>query len=133
MSHQCDIKNGIHPRPCGMINLSNIISYGRGTLPNLIDMSSYFAEKTFLRISGGVQSNCRKSPNCFGSCVSKSHNRMDSLIAVRYSLISCPASDSRLFCDIFLYMFIAVTHPLSCSAWRYIFSICFISPSRRLL
>ena len=37
MSHQCDIKNGIHPRPCGMINLSNIISYGRGTLPNLIE------------------------------------------------------------------------------------------------
>ena len=39
MSRQCDIKNGIHPRPCGMINLSNIISYGRGTLPNLIEMS----------------------------------------------------------------------------------------------
>jgi len=37
MSHQRDIKNGIHPRPCGMINLSNIISYGRGTLPNLIE------------------------------------------------------------------------------------------------
>ena len=37
MSNQCDIKNGIHPRPCGMINLSNIISYGRGTLPNLIE------------------------------------------------------------------------------------------------
>ena len=32
------LKKGIHPRPCGMINLSNIISYGRGTLPNLIDM-----------------------------------------------------------------------------------------------
>ena len=25
------------PRPCGMINLSNIISYGRGTLPYLIE------------------------------------------------------------------------------------------------
>lgn len=34
MSHQ---KKGIHPRPCGIINLSNIISYGRGTLPYLID------------------------------------------------------------------------------------------------
>ena len=32
------LKKGIHPRPCGMINLSNIISYGRGTLPYLIDM-----------------------------------------------------------------------------------------------
>jgi len=40
MSHQRDIKNGIHPRPCGMINLSNIISYGRGTLPNLIDKNA---------------------------------------------------------------------------------------------
>lgn len=28
------------PRPCGMINLSNIISYGRSTLPNLIDKKS---------------------------------------------------------------------------------------------
>ena len=35
MSHQ---KKGIHPRPCGIINLSNIISYGRGTLPYLIDV-----------------------------------------------------------------------------------------------
>ena len=35
MSHQ---KKGIHPRPCGIINLSNIISYGRGTLPYLIEM-----------------------------------------------------------------------------------------------
>ena len=34
MSHQ---KKGIHPRPCGIINLSNIISYGRGTLPYLIE------------------------------------------------------------------------------------------------
>ena len=34
MSHQ---KKGIHPRPCGIINLSNIISYGRGTLPCLIE------------------------------------------------------------------------------------------------
>lgn len=33
-----ELKKGIHPRPCGMVNLSNIISYGRGTLPNLIDM-----------------------------------------------------------------------------------------------
>ena len=31
-----ELKKGIHPRPCGMINLSNIIFYGRGTLPNLI-------------------------------------------------------------------------------------------------
>ena len=31
------LKKGIHPRPCGMINLSNIISYGRGTLPQLIE------------------------------------------------------------------------------------------------
>ena len=35
MSHQ---KKGIHPRPCGIINLSNIISYGRGTLPYLIEL-----------------------------------------------------------------------------------------------
>ena len=35
MSHQ---KKGIHPRPCGIINLSNIISYGRGTLPYLIEI-----------------------------------------------------------------------------------------------
>ena len=35
MSHQ---KKGIHPRPCGIINLSNIISYGRGTLPYLIEV-----------------------------------------------------------------------------------------------
>ena len=35
MSNQ---KKGIHPRPCGIINLSNIISYGRGTLPYLIDI-----------------------------------------------------------------------------------------------
>ena len=32
-----ELKKGIHPRPCGMINLSNIISYGRGTLPYLIE------------------------------------------------------------------------------------------------
>ena len=38
MSHQ---KKGIHPRPCGIINLSNIISYGRGTLPYLIDAGHY--------------------------------------------------------------------------------------------
>jgi len=50
MSHQRDIKNGIHPRPCGMINLSNIISYGRGTLPNLID----------IRISNRTFPNIRK-------------------------------------------------------------------------
>ena len=33
------LKKGIHPRPCGMVNLSNIISYGRGTLPNLIEQN----------------------------------------------------------------------------------------------
>lgn len=32
-----ELKKGIHPCPFGMINLSNIISYGRGTLPNLIE------------------------------------------------------------------------------------------------
>lgn len=37
--HESEIikAKGIHPRPCDMINLSNIISYGRGTLPNLIE------------------------------------------------------------------------------------------------
>ena len=38
MSHQ---KKGIHPRPCGIINLSNIISYGRGTLPCLIEKTTF--------------------------------------------------------------------------------------------
>ena len=38
MSHQ---KKGIHPRPCGIINLSNIISYGRGTLPYLIETDKW--------------------------------------------------------------------------------------------
>ena len=37
-----ELKKGIHPRPCGMINLSNIISYGRGTLPNLIDVTWHY-------------------------------------------------------------------------------------------
>lgn len=32
-----ELKKSIHPRPCGMINLSDIISYGRGTLLNLIE------------------------------------------------------------------------------------------------
>ena len=32
-----ELKKGIHPRPCGIMNLSNIISYGSGTLLNLID------------------------------------------------------------------------------------------------
>ena len=32
-----ELKKGIHPRPCGIMNLSNIISYGRGTLPYLIE------------------------------------------------------------------------------------------------
>ena len=49
MSHQCDIKNGIHPRPCGMINLNNIISYGRGTLPNLIDEYANSDELIFIK------------------------------------------------------------------------------------
>ena len=35
-----ELKKGIHPRPCGMVNLSNIISYGRGTLPNLIEIKN---------------------------------------------------------------------------------------------
>ena len=43
MSHQ---KKGIHPRPCGIINLSNIISYGRGTLPYLIDIVIHNLENT---------------------------------------------------------------------------------------
>ena len=34
------IKLGRVPRPCGIINLSNIISYGRGTLPNLIEKTA---------------------------------------------------------------------------------------------
>lgn len=60
-----ELKKSIHPRPCGMISLSNIIPYGRGTLPNLIDEESVFCLFFSQPFSQALNMSLAVSPSSF--------------------------------------------------------------------